>query len=136
MQRYMLDTDTASYLIRGGYPALDARVQAMALRRLCISVMTRYELLYGVALKPEAVHLNPLVSQFLARVSSLPFDDAAAAAFATLSANLKRTGTGMGTMDAMIASHALSTGAVIVTNNVKHFAVVPGLKLENWVEAR
>ena len=51
MALYMLDTDISSYLIRGAYPNLDARVQALPYDRLCISVITRYELLYGLELK-------------------------------------------------------------------------------------
>lgn len=129
----MLDTDTSSYLIRGLYPELDARVRSIPNELLCISVITRYELLYGVQLKPEATALNPLVANFLQRIPTLPFDNDAAASFALVSAQLRREGLGMGTMDAMIASHALSVDAIVVTNNMKHFRVVTNLKLENWV---
>jgi tRNA(fMet)-specific endonuclease VapC len=129
----MLDTDTSSYLIRGLYSELDAQVRSTPYEQLCISVITRYELLFGVQLKPEATALNPLVANFLQRIPTLPFDNGAAASFALVSAQLRREGIGMGTMDAMIASHALSVDAIVVTNNMKHFKVVTNLKLENWV---
>ncbi len=133
MALYMLDTDISSYLIRGAYPNLDARVQALPYDRLCISVITRYELLYGLELKPDATTLKSLVIAFLQRMRTLPFDNGAATSFALVSAGLRRGGIGMGTMDAMIASHALSLDITVITNNDKHFEVVPGLKIENWV---
>jgi tRNA(fMet)-specific endonuclease VapC len=133
MARYMLDTDISSFFIRGNYPELDARISALPNDQLCISVITRYELLFGLELKPEAITLKPLVASFLQRINTLPFDNQAAASFANISAKLRRDGIGMGTMDAMIASHAHSVDAIVVTNNTRHFEVVPYLKVENWI---
>ena len=133
MVRYMLDTDTASCLIRGASPELDARVRRLPQERLCISVITRHELLLGLELKPKATALKLLVANFLQRIVTLPFDSPAAASFAVVSAKLRQEGVGIGTMDAMIASHALSVDATVVTNNVKHFELVPDLRFENWV---
>ena len=132
MPRYMLDTDTVSYLVRGKTPALDARVAAVSPKHLCISAVTRGELLYGLELKGGAHRLVQLVDQFLLRVQCLPWDDAAATHFASIAAGLHRSGTPIGSMDAMIAGHALATGAVLVTNNVRHFSRVDGLTVENW----
>lgn len=129
----MLDTDTSSYFIRGAYPNLDARVRALTNDKLCISVITRYELLFGLEFKPDATALRTLVNAFLQRITTLPFDNGAATTFALVSAGLRKAGIGIGTMDAMIASHALSLDSTVITNNVKHFEVVPGLKIENWV---
>lgn len=132
MPLYMLDTDTVSYLVRGKTPALDARVAAVSPKHLCISAVTRGELLYGLELKGGAHRLVQLVDQFLLRVQCLPWDDAAATHFASIAAGLHRSGTPIGSMDAMIAGHALATGAVLVTNNVRHFSRVDGLTVENW----
>jgi tRNA(fMet)-specific endonuclease VapC len=133
MSRYMLDTDISSYFIRGASRDLDDRVRVLPNDEICISVITRYELLFGLELKPEAITLKALVASFLQRMTTLPFDNSAATTFAVVSARLRQEGIGMGTMDAMIASHALSLNLTVVTNNVKHFEVVPGLRVENWI---
>ena len=132
MALYMLDTDTVSYLVRGKTPALDTRVAKMRPKQLSISAVTRGELLYGMHLKDGAHRLTQLVDQFLLRVQCLPWDDAAATHFAVIAADLHKAGTQICSMDAMIAGHASATGAVLVTNNARHFSRVPGLMIENW----
>lgn len=133
--RYMLDTDTASYVIKGGHPDLDRRLASAPLDDLCVSIVTRAELLYGVRLKPGAHRLARVVAQFLARVPSLPWDEAAADQFATIAAELHTSGTQIGTYDTMIAAHALANNAVVVTNNTAHYSRVSGLALENWAQS-
>lgn len=132
MPLYMLDTDTVSYLVRGKTPALDVRVAAASPKHLCISAVTRGELLYGLRLKDGAHRLTQLVDQFLLRVQCLPWDEATATHFASIAADLHKVGTPIGSMDAMIAGHAMATGAVLVTNNARHFSRVAGLAVENW----
>ena len=127
-----LGTDTVSYLLRGKAPALDARVAAVSPKHLCISAVTRGELLYGLKLKDGAHRLEQLVDQFLLRVQCLPWDDAGAMHFASIAAELHKAGTQIGSMDAMIAGHAMATGAVLVSNNARLFSRVVGLKVENW----
>jgi tRNA(fMet)-specific endonuclease VapC len=132
MPLYMLDTGTVSCLVRGKTPALDARVAAVSPKRLCISAVTRGELLYGLKLEDGAHRLAQLVDQFLLRMQCLPWDEAAATHFASIAADLHKAGTPIGSMDAMIAGHAMATGAVLVTNNARHFSRVAGLTVENW----
>ena len=132
MRLYMLDTDTVSYLVKGKTPALDTRVAAVSPKHLCISSVTRGELLYGLQLKDGAHRLAQLIDQFLLRVQCLPWDEAAASHFASVAAALHKAGTQIGSMDAMIAGHAMATGAVLVTNNARHFSRVAGLTVENW----
>ena len=132
MRLYMLDTDTVSYLVKGKTPALDRRVAAVSPKHLCISSVTRGELLYGLQLKDGAHRLAQLIDQFLLRVQCLPWDEAAATHFASVAAALHKAGTQIGSMDAMIAGHAMATGAVLVTNNARHFSRVTGLTVENW----
>jgi tRNA(fMet)-specific endonuclease VapC len=133
MPLYMLDTDAVSYLIRGKAPALDAHVARVPPKRLCISAVTRGELLYGLKLKDGAHRLARLVDEFLLRVQCLPWDEAAATHFACVAAELHKTGTPIGSMDAMIAGHAMAIGAVLITNNARHFSRVAGLNVENWL---
>jgi tRNA(fMet)-specific endonuclease VapC len=72
---------------------------------------------------------------FLAPLTILPFDHPAAWAYGDLRADLERRGTPIGSLDTMIAAHALSLQARLITNNPREFAKVPGLPLENWVPA-
>jgi tRNA(fMet)-specific endonuclease VapC len=128
----MLDTDTVSYLLRGTSPVLDARVAGARRDELCISAITRGELLYGLKLKSGAHRLAELVDQLLMRVQSLPWDNDCATHFASIAAELHKAGTPIGSMDALIAGHALSVDAVLVTNNARHFSRVAALQIENW----
>jgi tRNA(fMet)-specific endonuclease VapC len=132
MSLYMLDTDTVSYLIRGTSPVLDARVARARPDELCISAITRGELLYGLKLKSGAHRLAKLVDQLLVRMQSLPWDDGCATHFASIAADLHKAGTPIGSMDALIAGHAMSVGAILVTNNARHFSRVTALQVENW----
>jgi tRNA(fMet)-specific endonuclease VapC len=132
MPLYMLDTDTVSCLIRGQTPLLDARVAAVPKKHLCISAVTRGELLYGVRLKEGAQRLAKLVDAVLLRLPCLSWDEAAATHFAAVAAVLHKAGTQIGSLDAMIAGHAMAAGAVLVTNNTRHFSRVTGLAVENW----
>lgn len=95
--------------------------------------VTRAELNFGLLRRPGATKLARLVAGFLEVARSLPFDDAAADEFAHLRTTLESQGVGIGMADEMIAAHALATGAVMVTDNVKHFHRVPRLRLENWL---
>jgi len=130
--RYMLDTDTASYLLKGTSPLLDARIRTLPPETLCISVVTRAELLYGLRLKDGATRLAKLIDQFLSRIHSPPWDAAAADQFSTIASTLTRSGTPIGTLDTMIAAHAAALGLVLVSNNGKHFSRVAELVVENW----
>jgi len=128
----MLDTDIASYAIKGNAPKVDAHLRNLDVRQVCISAVTRGELRFGVKLLPGANRLSAEVERFLSGVHTLPWDEAAADQFADVRADLQRNGTPIGSMDTMIAAHAKATGAILVTNNVKHFRLVKGLSVENW----
>ena len=136
MRLYMLDTDTVSHLVRGRNPTLDSRVATVAPKHLCISAVTRGELLYGLRLKDGAPRLPQLIDQFLLRLQCLPWDEAAATHFASIAADLHKAGTPIGSMDAMIAGHAMAARAVLVTHNGRHFSRVVGLTVEDWCRER
>jgi predicted nucleic acid-binding protein len=220
MALYMLDTDTVMCLIRGKTPALDERIAAARPPELCISAVTRGELLCGLSrqesraaasddaassgrealancprpqrsyldratleslrstthaslakltpsearalrkrfgIKLETPHtleevgkqfdlarertrqssmhrLSDLIDEFLARVQCLPWDEAAATHFAALAARLQPVGRALGSMDMMIAGHAIAAGAVLVSTRETQFAGVDGLRVEDWTE--
>ena len=132
MTVYMLDTNAASEAMRGN-PLFDMRLQQMEPGGWCISAVTRSEIRYGAALRPEAVRLHRIVEAFLRMAPTLAWDARAAETHGVLRADLRTRGAPIGDFDEMIAAHALSVGAVVVTDNVKHFARVPGLVIDNWL---
>ena len=129
----MLDTDTSSYIIRNRPEAVRARFAKLDSNQLCLSVITHAELLYGVKVATTAKTIRPLVEDFVRRLHVLQWDSAAAEHYADIRAKLESAGTLIGNMDLMIAAHARSQQAVLVTNNEKHFRRVTGLTVENWV---
>jgi tRNA(fMet)-specific endonuclease VapC len=131
MKRYMLDTNTVSFLLRE-HPAVITRVTQLPMAELCISSVTEGEMLFGLAKRPEAKRLHRAVMEFLLRVEVLPWDSAAAATYGTTRAELERRGKVIAPLDLMIASHALSLKLALVTNNGS-FAQMEGLELEDWL---
>lgn len=132
--RHMLDTDISSYIMRDASPHLQNRLRFAPARSLCVSVITKAELLFGSARSQNKRHNRREVDAYLSQVDVLPWDDAAAEAYAGIRASLERAGTPIGELDTLIAAHALALNAVLVTNNTRHFARVPGLKVENWAK--
>jgi tRNA(fMet)-specific endonuclease VapC len=130
----MLDTDISSYVIKKHPPEIAARLREIPSSLLCISVITRAELLYGLKrLAPEHT-LHTGVRQFLKIIHILPWDQDAADFYADIRYQLVSTGQTIGEMDMMIAAHALSAGAVLVTNNTRHFArIAAPLRMVNWL---
>jgi tRNA(fMet)-specific endonuclease VapC len=129
--RYLLDTNTASYVIKGNVPRVRERLLKIPMAQLAVSAVTEAELLFGAARKPEALELKRAVDEFLLRVEALPWDSAAARHYASVRAALERVDTPMGNLDMMIAAHALAVEAVLVTND-RAFRRLGKLKLENW----
>lgn len=133
-QVFVLDTNTASFIIRGSHPGLLQRLQSHAVTSIAISCVTEAELLYGLARKPGATTLSAAVSAFLQHVQAMPWDCEAASRYGTLRAQLEAAGTPLGGLDTLIAAHALAVGATLVTND-KAFRQVPNLSLEDWTES-
>jgi tRNA(fMet)-specific endonuclease VapC len=131
--RYLLDTNTASYIIKGNVPGVRERLLKVPMSRLLISAVTEAELLYGAARKRESVRLKTAVDEFLLRVDSLPWDSDAARRYADLRAALELAGTPMGNLGMMIAAHALAAEAILVTND-RSFGRLKHLKIEDWTE--
>jgi len=126
----MLDTNTVSHLLKG-YPAVARRVVAAPMPSLCISAITEGELLFGLAKRPEAKRLHTAVRELLRRVDVLPWDSATAERYGPVRADMERRGKTLAPLDLLIATHALRTGAVLVTND-RAFGNVAGLQVEDW----
>lgn len=130
---HLLDTDTVSYLIKGKSASIERRLSALAPSNVCISVVTRAELMYGLKRLPPSHPLQLAVRQFLKIVRVLPWDSDAADWYAEIRHQLISSGQPIGEMDMMIAASALSVGAKLVTNNRRHFDRIKApLIVENW----
>lgn len=132
MKRYMLDTNTASHLLRN-HPIVARRVVAAPMASLCISVITEGELLFGLAKRPDAKQLHLAVREFLRRVDVLPWESATAECYGMVRADMARHGKVLAPLDLLIAAHALSVGAVLVTNG-RAFDQMADLHVEDWTE--
>ena len=128
--KYLIDTDIASYFIRG-VPAVTKKLLA-EYPNWAISAITYHELVQGMILAKNS-SIEPAIAAFLEEVKVAPFDSADALESGRLSAVLKKAGTPIGHSDTLIAGHALSLKLTLVTNNVKHFSQVPELKVVNWL---
>jgi tRNA(fMet)-specific endonuclease VapC len=128
--RYLLDTNTISQLIRA-HPAVSRRVTATPMASLSMSAITQGELLFGLAKRPDATRLHRAVRELLRRVDVLPWDSAAAERYGTVRAAMSRLGKVLAPLDLLIAAHALSLDAVLVTND-SSFGMVETLPVEDW----
>ena len=136
MPRFMLDTDTCSYIMKRSHPLVLKRLQAVDIDDVCMSVVTKAELLYGVEVSPRRGHDAAALAAFLPYVAAVEFSDDAARHYAEIRGDLKRRGAMIGANDLFIASHARALDLTLVTNNTAEFERVRELALENWTLAR
>ena len=130
MTGFMLDTDISSYIIKRRPATLVKKFEQHA-ETLSVSVMTAAELRFG-AEKTGRPQLAELVEAYLERLAILDWTNEVTAHYARIRYEIERSGKPIGNMDLLIASHAVSQGMTLVTNNIKHFSNVPGLKVEVW----
>ena len=133
MKKYMLDTDTASYIIRGNHSEVSTSF-AKCFPNVCISSITYAELNYG-AVKSKSLPILKKVHAFCELVECINWDAKAAVDYAKLREELEANGNPIGSMDMLIAASALAVGAILVTNNTAHFSRIKQLKLENWCKS-
>ena len=132
MLKYMLDTNIVIYTIKNKPDSVRERFKKHH-GRMCISSITYMELVYGAERSSNPDRNLTSLEGFVARMDVLPLDDSAAAHAGQIRAELARLAVPIGPYDQLIAGHARSQGLVLVTNNEKEFARVPGLRTENWV---
>ena len=130
----LLDTNICIYIINTKPPAVLARFKRYRLGDIGLCSVVAAELAFGVA-KSDSVRNRQALEMFLAPLTILPSDTPAVWAYGDLRADLERRGTPIGSLDTMIAAHAVSQQAMLVTNNTRQFSKVPGLQLDNWVVA-
>jgi tRNA(fMet)-specific endonuclease VapC len=132
MPRFMLDTDTCSYIMKRSHPEVLKRLQSVPVADVCMSVVTRAELLYGVEVSPRHAQDAASLAALLPYVEALDLTSDTAIHYAEIRADLKKRGTMIGANDLFIAAHARARSLTLVTNNVVEFERVRGLSVENW----
>lgn len=134
MIRYLLDTNTCIYLIRKKPTRLLRKLQRKQVSEIGISSITLSELEYGAAKSTRPEQNKLALIQFLAPIAILPYNDRAALGHGRVRAHLARKGTPIGSLDLLIAAHALSLECVQVSNNESEFKRIPDLKVDNWTQ--
>jgi tRNA(fMet)-specific endonuclease VapC len=134
MPRFMLDTDTCSYIMRRSHDAILKRLAKVPVSDVCISVITKSELLFGVEVSPKRRQDEAALAAFLDYIEVLDFPDKASSHYAKIRAELKTRGTMIGANDLFIAAHARSLGLTLITNNTREFKRVRGLSIDNWTQ--
>lgn len=132
MLRYMLDTNTVSFLIKEQQPILAQRMVQKGMERLAISAVVEAELLWGLAKKSQSPLIHQRVTAFLAQVEVLAWDRAVAQSYAKLKQSMHTDGLNLATADMLIASHAYALGLTLITNDQAFFKLQPLLDVQDW----
>ncbi len=132
MAHYILDTDICSYIMKRSHPVLLNRIRSVPISEQAVSVVAMAELLYGAKLSTRPKQARDAFNAFIRHLEVIEWSAEAAEHYADIRANLKLRGEMIGANDLLIAAHARSLKAVLVTNNVREFCRVKGLKVENW----
>jgi tRNA(fMet)-specific endonuclease VapC len=131
--KYLLDTNICIALIRQRPAGLLQRLTALEPGEVGLSSITLAELIYGADKSSQTEQNLAALEQFLLPLELVNFDESAATAYGQIRAGLEREGKVIGSMDMLIAAHALSLNTILVTNNIKEFGRVSGLLLEDWI---
>lgn len=131
MLKYLLDTDILIYTLRNR-PTRVRRAFERHSGEMGLSTVTLGELIYGAEKSSQTEHNLAVVESLAARLEVCPFDARAAMHFGQIRAELSRSGATIGPYDMMIAGHARALGLILVSNNLKEFKRVPGLRVQNW----
>jgi tRNA(fMet)-specific endonuclease VapC len=132
--QYMLDTNICIYIIKRKPQAVIERFLQTEISKIGISSITLSELLFGVSKSSKPDQNKIALAQFIAPLEIMPYDDQAAHCYGDIRAYLERQGKPIGSLDMLIAAHALSINSTLVTNNQKDFIRVPNLKIDNWAK--
>ena len=132
--KFMLDTNTCIYIIKRKPSNVIERFIQTEISQIGISSITLSELSCGVSKSSKPEQNQLALAQFIAPLEIMPYGDEAAQYYGDLRTHLEKQGTPIGSLDMLIAAHALSIGCPLVTNNEKEFIRIPNLKIDNWVK--
>lgn len=130
--RYLLDTNVWVDYLNQHYPSVVERIQKADPEELALSSVVLAELRYGADKSQRPARNHGRLDLLAQEVPHLDFDESAAAAFGRVRSALEAQGSPIGPYDMMIAAQALSRDLVLVTDNVREFGRVQGLRVENW----
>ena len=133
--KYLLDTNICIYIIKNSPSSVIEKFHSLTIGDLGVSSITLAELEYGVSKSVHKMKNQAALYQFISPLEILDFDTLAAQAYGQIRVDLEQQGKLIGSMDMLIAAHALSLKITLVTNNVKEFNRIPNLLVENWVAA-
>jgi len=134
MIKLMLDTNMCIYIIKQKPKKVINNFKKLSFSEVGISSIVLSRLEYGVVKSTKPTQNRLALTQFLAPLEILPYDDIAAFYYGKLRAHLQKMGTPIGSLDMLIAAHTLSVGCSLVTNNASEFQRVPRLKILNWAK--
>ncbi len=130
--KYMLDTNICIYIIKNKPIKIFRKFEKINPKEVCISSITSSELWYGVN-KSSSFEKNAIaLEEFLSPIAILEYDEVASKHYGKIRSDLESKGKIIGSMDLLIAAHALSKNLTLITNNTKEFKRVNNLKVENW----
>ncbi len=134
MAVYMIDTDVSSYIMKRSHDAVLRRLQKVPVGDVCISVITKSELMFGIEVSPRRRQDQAALDVYLRHVEVLDYPNEAALHYGQIRADLQLRGNTIGAHDLFIAAHARCLGLTLVTNNTREFERVQSLHIENWTE--
>jgi tRNA(fMet)-specific endonuclease VapC len=130
--KYMLDTNICIYIIKNKPLGVKEKLSLITPEDICLSSVTVSELFYGAEKSQYSQKNKEALENFLINFNIMDYGYEASKAYGKIRAHLEKTGDIIGAMDLMISAHALSLRTILVTNNIKEFKKVEGLKIENW----
>lgn len=133
--KVMLDTNICIYIIKRNPSSVVEKLVALPSDEVGLSVVTVCELRFGAAKSAHPERNHSALDKFLSPFEIALFDEPASRTYGVIRSSLERQGEPIGPLDTLIAAHAVSLNARLVTNNAKEFQRVAGLKLENWAES-
>ncbi|MEM7344974.1 MAG: type II toxin-antitoxin system VapC family toxin, partial [Chloroflexota bacterium] len=132
--KYLLDTNICIYIIKRKPRAVLQKFDRVSVGDIAVSTITVAELQFGVEKSQKPDQNQRALEQFLIPLALVDFDTHAAMTYGKIRANLQKQGNPIGSLDMLIAAHALSLGLTVVTNNTKEFSRIPNLDVVNWVD--
>lgn len=132
---YLLDTNICVLLIRQKSPQILTKLTGHSITEIGLSSLTVAELQYGVQKSSQPIQNQQALDQFLLPLTSIPFDEQDALAYGRIRATLEAQGLPIGAVDTLIAAQAIRYNLILVTNNVREFARVANLTIEDWTKA-
>ena len=130
---YLLDTDTCIYWLKG-VQSVREHLEAIGMDQIAISTITVGELYFGAYNSAKVAEDLTRAETFVKQLAVLPLNDAALKTFGQIKADLRKQGQVVADFDLLIASTALAEARILVTNNTRHYARIPGIQLENWIK--